>query len=95
MPIVVLDGYTLNPGDNPWDELARLGAAPGALSLSVNPGALKSGNYYALIKFTAPAAVNNPQFFAAMLAVADEGSPPDPDPTPSGLFFVGRATGAS
>jgi glycerate dehydrogenase len=24
MPIVVLDGYTLNPGDNPWDELARL-----------------------------------------------------------------------
>jgi len=70
-------------------------AAPGALSLSVNPGALKSGNYYALIKFTAPAAVNNPQFFAAMLAVADEGSPPDPDPTPSGLFFVGRATGAS
>lgn len=23
--IVVLDGYTLNPGDNPWDELARLG----------------------------------------------------------------------
>jgi glycerate dehydrogenase len=25
MKIVVLDGYTLNPGDNPWDELARLG----------------------------------------------------------------------
>jgi glycerate dehydrogenase len=24
--IVVLDGYTLNPGDNPWDELARLGS---------------------------------------------------------------------
>jgi glycerate dehydrogenase len=24
--IVVLDGYTLNPGDNPWDEVARLGA---------------------------------------------------------------------
>jgi glycerate dehydrogenase len=24
--IVVLDGYTLNPGDNPWDPLARLGA---------------------------------------------------------------------
>ncbi len=23
--IVVLDGYTLNPGDNPWDELASLG----------------------------------------------------------------------
>ena len=23
--IVVLDGYTLNPGDNPWDEIARLG----------------------------------------------------------------------
>jgi glycerate dehydrogenase len=23
--IVVLDGYTLNPGDNPWDGLARLG----------------------------------------------------------------------
>jgi len=25
MKIVVLDGYTLNPGDNPWDALARLG----------------------------------------------------------------------
>lgn len=24
--IVVLDGYTLNPGDNPWDEIAALGA---------------------------------------------------------------------
>jgi glycerate dehydrogenase len=23
--IVVLDGYTLNPGDNPWDEIAKLG----------------------------------------------------------------------
>ena len=26
MKIVVLDGYTLNPGDNPWDEVAKLGA---------------------------------------------------------------------
>jgi glycerate dehydrogenase len=25
MKIVVLDGYTLNPGDNPWDEVAKLG----------------------------------------------------------------------
>jgi len=25
MRIVVLDGYTLNPGDNPWDEIAELG----------------------------------------------------------------------
>jgi glycerate dehydrogenase len=25
MNIVVLDGYTLNPGDNPWDALERLG----------------------------------------------------------------------
>jgi glycerate dehydrogenase len=25
LPIVVLDGYTLNPGDNPWDPVARLG----------------------------------------------------------------------
>ena len=25
MQLVVLDGYTLNPGDNPWDSLARLG----------------------------------------------------------------------
>jgi glycerate dehydrogenase len=25
MKIVVLDGCTLNPGDNPWDEVARLG----------------------------------------------------------------------
>lgn len=25
MKVVVLDGHTLNPGDNPWDELAALG----------------------------------------------------------------------
>ena len=25
MRIVVLDGFTLNPGDNPWDEVAALG----------------------------------------------------------------------
>lgn len=25
MKIVVLDGYTLDPGDNPWDEVAKLG----------------------------------------------------------------------
>jgi len=25
MKIVVLDGYTLSPGDNPWDEVAKLG----------------------------------------------------------------------
>ena len=25
MKIIVVDGYTLNPGDNPWDELAALG----------------------------------------------------------------------
>ncbi len=25
MNIVVLDGYTLNPGDNPWDDVAALG----------------------------------------------------------------------
>lgn len=26
MNIIMLDGYTLNPGDNPWDEVAKLGA---------------------------------------------------------------------
>jgi glycerate dehydrogenase len=25
MKIIVLDGYTLNPGDNPWDEVSKLG----------------------------------------------------------------------
>jgi len=25
MKIIALDGYTLNPGDNPWDEIAALG----------------------------------------------------------------------
>jgi glycerate dehydrogenase len=25
MNLVILDGYTLNPGDNPWDDLGRLG----------------------------------------------------------------------
>jgi glycerate dehydrogenase len=26
MKIIVLDGYTLNPGDNPWDDVSKLGA---------------------------------------------------------------------
>ena len=26
MKITVLDGYALNPGDNPWDEVSRLGS---------------------------------------------------------------------
>ena len=25
MKIVVLDGYTLNPGDNPWDPIGQFG----------------------------------------------------------------------
>ena len=25
MKIIAIDGYTLNPGDNPWDEVAKLG----------------------------------------------------------------------
>ena len=25
MKIIVLDGYTMNPGDNPWDDVAKLG----------------------------------------------------------------------
>ncbi len=25
MKIVVLDGYTINPGDNPWDDVAKHG----------------------------------------------------------------------
>ncbi len=70
-------------------------AAPGTLALSVNPGTLNSGNYYGLIKFSAQGASNTPQFFSVMLNVADENSPPDPDPTPSGLFFVGKTGGAA
>ncbi|HTM50668.1 MAG TPA: IPT/TIG domain-containing protein, partial [Bryobacteraceae bacterium] len=70
-------------------------AAPGTLPLSLTPGTLKSGNYYASIKITDPGSLNSPQFLSAMLAVLDEGSPADPDPTPSGLFFVGKTGGAA
>ncbi len=43
--IVVLDGHTLNPGDNPWDELAALGEfrvydrTPAALTIERSSGA--------------------------------------------------------
>src|SRR5260370_445673 len=67
-------------------------AAPGALTLSVNPGTLNSGNYYGLVKFSAQGASNTPQFFSVMVNVADENSPPHPQPTPSRLLF-GRETG--
>jgi glycerate dehydrogenase len=45
MKIVVLDGYTMNPGDNPWDEVAKLGEfichdrTPGELILERAKGA--------------------------------------------------------
>ncbi|HTM50376.1 MAG TPA: putative Ig domain-containing protein, partial [Bryobacteraceae bacterium] len=70
-------------------------ALPGTFSLTAAAGALKPGNYYASIKVTDPGALNSPQLFPVMLAVTEENTPPEPDPSPSGLFFVGKTGGAA
>ena len=64
------------------DELGRLG-------LNANPGTLPAGAYYGLVRVSAPAAANGPQYIGAVLNVAPAADPPTPDPSPQGLFFVG------
>jgi uncharacterized protein (TIGR03437 family) len=86
--------------DAPWISLgatsgSATAAAPGTLAISVDPGALDDGNYSALIRFTDPGALNSPQFFSVMLTVGDAADPPNPDPTPSGLFFIGKTGGSA
>ena len=47
--------------------------------------------YYGLVKITAPGALNSPKFLVTVLNVADAATAAIPDPSPSGLFFVGKA----
>jgi len=66
---------------------------PSRLSVSVNPGALDTGNYYGLVRVIDPNALASPQYLPIFLGVKDEAEPATPDPSPSGLFFVARAGG--
>src|SRR5262249_14899705 len=70
-------------------------STPSLLPLSVNPGALAPGAYYALVKISDARALNNPQYLMAVLNVVSADNPPNPDPDPEGLFFVAKTGGAS
>ena len=56
------------------------------------------GGYYALIRISDPNALNSPQYVSVVLDLESDTSPPLPDPSPQGLFFVavshGSPTGA-
>jgi uncharacterized protein (TIGR03437 family) len=73
---------TMPSGRTRSDELGRLG-------LNANPGNLPAGNYYALVQVSASGADSSPQYLSAVLDIRPATDPPDPDPSPQGLFFVG------
>jgi uncharacterized protein (TIGR03437 family) len=73
---------TMPSGRTRSDELGRLG-------LNADPGNLPAGTYYALVRVSAPGADSSPQYLSAVLDIRPATGPPDPDPSPQGLFFVG------
>jgi uncharacterized protein (TIGR03437 family) len=83
------------PDAAPWLTLNTLGgvSAPnsaGAVSYTVDPSKLASGNYYARIRITAPGATDSPLDFLVVASVALEASPALPDPAPAGLLFISQ-----
>jgi uncharacterized protein (TIGR03437 family) len=69
-------------------------AKPSPLPISAAFGLIPPGSYYALVRISDSNAVNNPQFFMAVLNLAPADSPPKPQPVPEGLFFVAKAGAA-
>ena len=69
---------------------------PSTLVLKTGPGAAMetSGAHYALIRITSSDLQGSPQYVTGVLDVAPAGTPPSPDPTKGGFFFVGAASGA-
>ena len=84
--------------------LFNLGSSSGSATLS-NPGTItitpstsalqgNPGGYYGVLRITSSQAMNSPQYVVLVLDLASANSPPLPDPSPAGLFFVGAAKGS-
>jgi len=85
----------------PWLDLntttgTSTGAAPGAVSYSINQtaaAALTPQAYYGTIRVTSTSVVNSPQDFQVVLNVTSATTPQTPSPVPAGLIFVTSVNG--
>jgi uncharacterized protein (TIGR03437 family) len=70
---------------------------PGALTVSAAQAATQAapGGQYALVRITAPNALNSPQYVSAVLDLQSNATAPLPDPSPAGLFFVAVSRGSA
>lgn len=68
-------------------------ATAGAVTVTVNPARLQTGNYYGSIQFSAPGAVNSPQVASVVLNVVSPANSPGAFVQPTGLIFIGTAGG--
>jgi len=70
--------------------------SPGSLPINLASGAtqLTPGGYYALISISDANSLNSPVYVVVVLDLAPSGTPPIPDPDPTGLFFAVVAGGA-
>ena len=66
---------------------------PGTVTVQPNSNVpnLRAGSRYALVRVSDPAALNSPQYFVVVLDIATADTPPQPNPSPSGLFFAATA----
>jgi adhesin/invasin len=71
-------------------------AIPGTVGFSINATAanLAPQAYYSAIQVTSSGVVDSPQTFIVILDVAPAANPAIPDPSPAGLLFLSRGTGA-
>lgn len=69
---------------------------PGLLNISLKAGAtlLTPGGHYALVAISDSKSQNSPVYVVAVLDLAAAGSPPLPDLSPAGVFFLTAAGGA-
>jgi uncharacterized protein (TIGR03437 family) len=70
---------------------------PGGLTVSAIPAATQAppGGYYALVRISDPNALNSPQYVLAVLDLQSDVTPPLPDPSPAGLFFLAASQGSA
>jgi uncharacterized protein (TIGR03437 family) len=70
---------------------------PGALTVAAAPAATEAspGGYYALVRISDPNALNSPQYVSVVLDLESNSTPPLPDPSPPGLFFLAVSHGSS
>ena len=78
---------------SPTDGISTAGQALLSVFFNADATDLAAGSYHAVVRIRAPGAANSPQFVHAVLNVLPPGSTPPPQPSPSGLLFLGNAGG--